>query len=272
LPSISQSRSFRWQSRNAPARSLRERRLKRAQFLPFLAQQRAATILLEACGSAHYWARELQRLGHTPRLLPAHEVHRDVRRNKTDRTDAKALLEAHRNDEIHPVPVKSIEQQAVASLHRLRATWLATRTARLNTLRGLVREFGVAIPVGATRVVPAVRAACDEGTAVPRALHTVLTTACDEIATLETSIATVERQVAALAEQMPDVNRLQTILGIGLIPASALVAFVGDATRFPDGRHFASYLGLTAKEDSSGSRLRIATVVEGLCRPVNHGR
>jgi transposase len=129
-----------------PGQVALERRLKREQVLPFFAQQPAATVLLEACGSSHFWARELQKLGHQPRLLPAHDVHRYVRRNKTDRTDAKALLEADRNDEIHAVPVKSIDQQAVASLHRLRSTWLATRTSRINTLRGLCREFGVTIP------------------------------------------------------------------------------------------------------------------------------
>ena len=106
---------------------------------------------------------ELQRLGHTPRLLPAHDVHRYVRRNKTDRADTKALLEADRNDEIHAVPVKSIEQQAIASLHVCRATWMSTRTARLNALRGLCREFGLCIPVGATRVIPAVRAQLTAG-------------------------------------------------------------------------------------------------------------
>ena len=135
-----------------------ERRLPRDRFFAFFAQRPPATIVLEACGSAHYWARQLQPFGHAVRLLPAHDVRPYVRRNKTDRTDAKGLLEANRNEEIHPVPVKTIEHQAIASLHRLRSTWLATRTARLNTLRGLLREFGIFIPVGSQRVVPRVRA------------------------------------------------------------------------------------------------------------------
>ena len=96
--------------------------------------------------------------GHTVRVLPAHDTPRYVRRNKTDRTDARGLLEAGRNEEIHAVPVKSVPQQTVASLHRIRATWQRTRTARLNTLRGLLREFGVTIPVGARHVVPQIRA------------------------------------------------------------------------------------------------------------------
>src|SRR6266850_8276771 len=141
-----------------PGRVDEERRLSRDRFLTFFAQQPPATVVFEACGSAHYWARQLQPFGHTLRLLPAHDVRRYVRRNKTDRTDTKGMLEANRNEEIHPVPVKTIEQQAIASLHRLRSTWLATRTARLNTVRGLLREFGIFIPVGAPHVVPHVRA------------------------------------------------------------------------------------------------------------------
>ena len=91
----------------------REKRLSRDRFLPYLAQQPPATVLLEECGSSHHWARQLEQFGHVVRLLPAHDVHRYVRRNTTDRTDAKALLEAARNDEIHPVPVKSVEHQAI---------------------------------------------------------------------------------------------------------------------------------------------------------------
>lgn len=229
-----------------------ERRLSRGRFLPYLAQQPPALVLLEACGSAHYWARELQRFGHTVRLLPPHDVHRYVRRNKTDRTDTKALLEADRNEEIHAVPVKTVDQQAVASLHRLRSTWLATRTARLNTLRGLLREFGVTIPVGAHHVIPAVRALLDGDTAVPAVLHTTLAGTCEEIRQLEANIRAVERQLAALAAQVPDVTLLRTVPGVGLLTATALVALVGDIRRFPSARAFASYVGLTPKEDSSG--------------------
>lgn len=237
-----------------------EHRLRRSQMMPFFAQQPAATVLLEACGSAHHWGREFQRLGHTPRLLPAHDVHRYVRRDKTDRADAKALLEANRNDEIHAVPVKSIEQQAIASLHVIRATWLSTRTARLNALRGICREFGIIIPVGATRVIPAVRAQLPPDGALPPMLAVAVEGLCAEIISLETGMRAIERQLAVLAEQMPDVIRLQTIPGIGLLTASALVARIGNAARFPDGRHFASALGLTAKEHSSGLQRRLGGI------------
>lgn len=239
-----------------------ERRLPRDRFLAFFAQQPPATIVLEACGSAHHWARQLQPLGHAVRLLPPHDVRPYVRRNKTDRTDAKGLLEAHRNEEIHAVPVKTLEHQTIASLHRLRSTWLATRTARLNTLRGLLREFGLFIPVGAARVVPQVRVLVKESAAVPAALHTTLAAACDEIAGLEENMRAVERQLAALAVAMPDVQLLQTVPGVGLLTATALVALVADIRRFPSGRHFASFLGLTPREDSSALRRRLGAITK----------
>ncbi len=239
----------------------REHRLSRARFLPFLATHAPATVLMEACGSANHWGRELQRMGHTVRVLPAHEVRRYVRRNKTDRTDARGLLEAGRNEEIHAVPVKSVPQQAVASLHRMRATWQGTRTARLNTLRGLLREFGVTIPVGARHVVPHVRALVEDADAtVPTSLRPSLAAMCDEIRTLEAHMRTLERQLNRLAEELPHVAHLRTIPGIGLLNATALVACVGEVRRFPSGRHFASYLGLTPKEHSSGSRRRLGAI------------
>lgn len=237
-----------------------ERRLSRDRFLAFFAQRPPATVLLEACGSAHHWARQLQPFGHSVRLLPPHDVRPYVRRNKTDRTDAKGRLEANRNEEIHAVPVQTIEHQAIASLHRLRSTWLATRTARLNTLRGLLREFGVFIPVGAPHVVPRVRALLLEPTSMPLLLHTTLAAACDEIDVLEANMRAVERQLASLAADLADVTLLQTVPGVGLITATALVALVADIRRFPSGRHFASFLGLTPKEDSSALRRRLGAI------------
>jgi transposase len=238
-----------------------EHRLSRERFLPFFAQHAPATIVLEACGSAHHWARQLQPLGHAVRLLPAHDVARYVRRNKTDRTDAKALLEASRNVDIHAVPVKTIELQAVASLHRLRSTWVTTRTARLNTIRGLLREFGIFIPVGASHVVPRVRELLAESaTSLPGLLSSALATACAELDTLEANIDAVERQFHRVARDLAPVPLLQTIPGIGLLTATALVALVGDIHRFRSGRHFASFLGLTPKEHSSAFRRRLGAI------------
>jgi transposase len=240
-----------------PGRVALRRRLSRASFLAFFAQLPAATVIMEACGSAHFWARRLQQVGHEVVLLPPHQVRPYVTRNKTDRTDAKGILEAQRNADIHPVPVKSVPQQVLVTLHRFRSGWLAGRTAHINTLRGLLRELGLVIPLGAEKVLPQVRALIgDAESGVPAALRPVLAAACDEIETLTHRIKMTERQIEAIAEQTPAVARLRSLPGIGLLIATALVAFIGDIQRFPSGRHFASYLGLTPREYSTGLKRR----------------
>jgi len=236
-------------------------RLPRAQFLPFIAQQSVATVVMEACGSAHYWAREIEKLGHRVVLLPPHHVRPYIRRNKTDRTDAKGILEASRNDDIRPVPVKTVNQQVLTSLHRLRSGWMLERTARLNALRGLLRELGVFIPVGSREVVPATWALIEDADSnLPDALRPIFAEGCREIREIEARVRLVEQQLDSIAEQLPAVEHLQTIPGVGLLTSTALVGFIGDIQRFPSGRHFASYLGLTPREYSSGLKRNLGRI------------
>jgi transposase len=237
-----------------PGRVSQQRRLTRSQLLRFMGKQSPSTVLMETCGSAHHWGRELGRLGHQVRLLPAHKVARYRDGNKTDAADTAALLEAGRNEKIRAVPVKSIDQQSLTALHRVRSRWLATRTARINAARGILREFGLIIPVGATKVIPQVRAWIDDPEAgVPPPIRSILGEVCDEIGELERRMRLVETQLEAIGRQIHTVAQLRTIPGVGLITATALVAFIGDVNRFPSGRNFASYLGLTPREKSSGS-------------------
>ena len=226
-----------------------------------LGAQPAATVVMEACGSAHYWGRRAQQHGHDVVLIPAHVVRPYVQGNKTDRTDTKGLREAFRNEEVRAVPVKSETQQALAALHRLRSAWVATRTARLNTVRGVLREFGVVIPVGARQVVPHVRALLEDAEAtIPGLLRPTLAEAMAEIGDLETRVRAVERQLERAAAESVVVGHLRSVPGIGLLTATALVAAVGDVQRFPTARHFASYLGLTPRERSSGRRRHLGAI------------
>jgi transposase len=245
-----------------PGQVTGQRTLSRQQFAEFLTRlPQAAVVIMETCGSAHFWARRLQQLGRKVVLLPPHAVRPYVRRNKTDRADAKGMLEAFRNEEIRPVPVKTIAQQTLASLHRLRSGWLAERTARINSLRGLLREFGAVIPLGSRHVVPGVWSRLEAAESeIPAALRPALAEVCLEIRDLERRIRMIELQLATLAAQTRAVARLVTIPGIGLLTATALVAFVGDVERFPTGRHFASYLGLTPRERSSGLRHQLGSI------------
>lgn len=246
---------------NHPGQIAERHRLSRAAFSRFFAERRPSIVLMEACGTAHHWARQIQQFGHQVRLLPPHAVRPYVTGNKTDRTDAKGLLEAWRNEQIRPVPVKSIDQQALAALHRLRSAWLAARTARINAVRGLLREFGITIPLGAKRVGPVLVALLEDAdSGLPDSVRPALEEVRTEILELERRMRCIERQLQALSRQLPIVRRLRTIPGIGPITATALVAFVGDVWRFPSARCFASYLGLTPRERSSGLRRKLGAI------------
>lgn len=244
-----------------PGKVAESHRLTRAQMLPFFAERQPARVVMEACGSAHYWGRELAKLGHRPVLLPPHALRAYVTRNKTDSADARALLEAQRNEDIHPVPIKTEAQQTLMALHRMRSTWMGERTARLNLLRSILREQGWIIPVGARHVLPQVEFLIgDCASSLASALRVTLPLICDEIRVLESNVKQVERQLQALARQTPRIESLLSIPGVGLITATALVGFVGDLRRFRTARHFASYLGLTPREHSSGLVRRLGGI------------
>lgn len=244
-----------------PGQIGRRERLTRDRFAAYFAQLPASTVVMEACGSAHFWGRRIEELGHKVVLLPAHYVRPYVLRNKTDRTDADAMLEAYRNQEIRPVPIKSVTQQVVGTLHRLRSGWVAERTARINSLRGLLRELGFFIPVGRRAVLPqAWEIIQDPGSGLPDALRSSFAALCDEIVALSKRIDDVEKQLKAVSSQISAVDRIYSVPGIGVLTATALFAFVGDAGRFPSGRHLASYLGLTPREYSSGSKRHLGRI------------
>lgn len=234
---------------------LETHRLTRTQFERWFVNRDVSLVIMEACGSAHHWARWLNSLGIEVRLLPAQYIRAYVKRNKTDAADAAALLEAARASDIRPVRVKSVEQQALQGMHRIRSLWMGTRTSRINALRGFCREFGIAIPVGARTGVEVIsRVLADPNTAVPELIRGTARLLIEEIRLLEARIAQLERELAALAKLSPACTTLLSIPGIGLLTATALVAATsGDVGHFKDARHFSSWFGLTPKEYSSGS-------------------
>lgn len=236
-------------------RVIETQRLTRSQFERWFANRQVGLVVMEACGSAHHWARWMNALGLEVRLLPAQYVRAYVRRNKTDATDAAALLEACRCADLRPVRVKSIEQQALQGLHRIRSLWMGTRTSRINALRGLCREFGLAIPQGARTGLEALgRVLADPNSAVPALIRDSARLLLEEIRLLEARIAQVERELSAAAKLSPACTLLLSVPGIGLLTATAMVAATsGEVTHFKDARHFASWFGLTPRESSSGS-------------------
>jgi len=242
-------------------RTVERHRLNRARFACFFVHRPPSQVVMEACGSAHYWARRIRAQGHSVRLLPAHYVKPYVRRSKTDRADAAALIEASRSSQIREVPIKTLEQQQLQSLHRLRSQWLSTRQRYLATLRGILREFGVLIPLG-----PSVAKAqighmlAQEDSDLPVGLRAALAQMLQEITALEEKILSVERQLATLTRTDARARQLREIPGVGLLTSTALLSTVGDIQRFPSGRHFACWLGLTPSERSSAERRRLGKI------------
>jgi transposase len=246
---------------NPQGRIVGRHRFNRRQFAQCLAATPAIHVVMEACGTAHYWGRVAQQHGHTVSLLPAPYVRPYVRRNKTDRTDVEAILEAARSGELPTVAVKRIEQQALVALHRIREQWVTTRTARINALRGLLREHGLLLPAGARAALKAVPTMLEDAeTPLPLHLRHALRLLHEEVHALETSITAVEDQLNLLAEADPVVVRLREIPGIGLLTATALVGTVGQIHTFRRARQFASWLGLTPREHSSGAHRRLGGI------------
>jgi len=236
-------------------------KLSRARFAREFANQPPCLIVMEACGSAHYWARTLQQQGHEVRLLPAQYARAYVRRNKTDAADAAALLEAARCADIHPVPVKSVDQQVLQHLHRLRQQYTRTGTARINLLRGFLREYGVVIPQGLQRGIGEIRRVLAQADCpLPELLHPFVLEVLQELSDLRQHIQRIEQTLHQISAKDAVVRELVKIPGVGELIATALRAALGNVERFRSGRHLACWMGLTAREHSSGERRRLGPI------------
>ena len=239
-----------------------QHRLTRSQFERWFINRAIGLVVMEACGSAHHWARWLNSLGISVKLLPAAYVRAYVKRNKTDAADACALIEAARCADITPVQVKSLEQQALQGLHRTRSLWMGTRTSRINALRGFCHEFGLTISTGSRLGVEQIsRVLADPDSAVPALIRGTMRLLIDEIRLLEARVAQLERELTLLARQSSACTTLLSIPGVGLLTATAMVAATsGSVAHFRDARHFASWFGLTPKEYSSGSTRHLGRI------------
>lgn len=242
---------------NPVGRVVERKRLSRAQFQRFLAQQSPAHIVMEACATSHHWARTARDYGHWPRLLHPQYVRPYVRRNKTDAADADALLRAVGDPDLKPVPVKSVDHQALQGLHRIRSQWQDTRRQRICLARSLLAEFGVHLPAGAAGIVARLRAALEQA---PPLLASSLAVVVEEIGELDARIRQIDRQLQALAKRDDIAQHLLTIPGIGILIATALLAAVPDIHSFRRARSFAAWLGLTPREYSSGLTRRLGGI------------
>jgi transposase len=232
-----------------------KKKLKREQMAKFFANLPPCLIGMEACGSAHFWARKLQGFGHDVRLIAPQFVKPYVKTNKNDAADAEAICEAVSRPHMRFVPIKSVEQQAVLSLHRMRAGFIAARTAQANQIRGLLGEFGIIIPVGIANLTQRVPQILEEaGNLVPDLMRPMLAGLMEHLHALTHRAKAMEVQILALNAGNELVQRLLSIPGIGPITASVLVAMIGDGRHFHNARQVAAWLGLVPRQHSSGGK------------------
>lgn len=231
---------------------------KRSQLLPFFRDLPPCEVGMEACSSAHDWGRKLQALGHRVQLLPPHYVKAFVLGQKNDANDAAAICAAMARSEIPRVPVKTVAQQDRQALHRVRQLRMRHRTALINQIRGLLAEYGIAIAQGPgmlRKAIPELLEDADNGLSF--GFRELLSDLYGELKHLQSSIDTLTERIERQVRQDGDGRRLLEVPGIGPITASALLAAVGDARQFQNGRQMAAFLGLVPRQHSSGGKTRL---------------
>ena len=232
-------------------------KLRRDEVLPFFAQRSASLVAIEACGSAHWWARELRRLGHEVKLLAPKSVRPFVRSNKTDAADARAIWTAVQQPEARLVAVKSEQQQAILALHRLRAQLMKFRIMQTNALRGLLYEFGEVLPEGYSALAKALPAAlASVAERLPAMLIDSLREQWARVQMINTEITTIERRLASALRASEPCRQIAAIPGVELLTATAAVAALGEPNSFASGREFAAWLGLVPRQSGTGGRIR----------------
>lgn len=244
-------------------KQVRRKTLRRHEVLPFLANFPGAVVGMEACSSAHYWAREIQRLGHEVQLLPAQHVKAYLRGQKNDYNDALAIAEAVQHGRIRSVAVKTVEQQLDQSLHRLRQALVVEQTGLINRTRALLAEHGICLPEGRYRFRTLVGGLLEEAeNGLPGRLRELLGRQYERYLSLEQELAWYEREIKAKAADSEACQRLMTVPGYGPIVSSAFYGWLGNGQSFRRGRDVAAALGLVPKQYSTGGK----TILGGISK------
>ena len=231
------------------------KQLSPKKVLPFFTQLQPCLIGLEACSGAHHWARQLQVLGHTVKLMAPQFVKPYVKTNKNDAADAEAICEAVSRPNMRFVPIKNVDQQAILSVHRARQGFVKARTAQGNQIRGLLTEYGITLPQGLSHIanrLPTILENSENG--LPEVFRQLLQRLLDHLKVLDNQVKELELQIQAWHQHNAMSRKLAGIPGIGPITASALVASIGDASSFKNGRQLAAWLGLVPRQYSSGGK------------------
>ena len=233
------------------------KKLKRDRVAPFFANRPPSVIALEACGGAHFWGRTLAAQGHLVKLLPANQVKPFVVRDKTDARDAQAIWVAAQQPHIREVPIKSEQQQACLTLHRMRTQLMKMRIMQTNALRGMLYEFGIVLPEGHHALLQMIQPELAKaGDKLPGVITESVLEQLARINRLQEDIDHIDQRLVSLGKQNPQMRALQSIPGIGPLTATALAATATDIHGFGSGRQFAAWLGLTPRKTGTGGKIR----------------
>lgn len=246
---------FRLHGLDGQGRAVLRKRLTRRQLLIFVAQLPQCTVAMEACASAHYWAREIEKLGHRVRLISPRFVKPFVKANKNDASDAEAICEAAARPSMRFVPVKTAAQLEVQAVHRVRQQLMRSHTALINQVRGLLAEHGIAIPLGrhqVRRALPRILEDADNG--LGGTMRELLSEIAERLRYMEECLRRYDLRIEQMFRQDQRCRRLAEVEGVGPLTATALVAAVGNAAEFRSGRELAAYLGLVPRHRASGGR------------------
>jgi transposase len=231
------------------------KQLRRGQVAEFFVKLAPCRIGMEACASSHHWGRTLERYGHTVRLMAPQFVKPYVKANKNDVADAEAICEAVSRPNMRFVPIKSIEQQGILSVHRVRHGFVKARTAQANQIRGLLGEFGLVIPKGIWHVAERVPTLLEDASnELPLAFRQLIDRLTQHLKDLDQQVRELERQIIAWHRSSELSRKLEKIPGIGPLAATALVASIADARSFDNGRQVSAWLGLVPRQNSSGGK------------------
>jgi transposase len=248
---------------DAHGKPVLKKTLSRGKLLESFANLPPCIIGMEACSGAHHWARALRNLGHDARIIAPRFVIPYRKSGKNDGNDAEAICEAVSRPAMRFVPVKSVEQQAVLSLHRIRSAVVAERTAQINQLRGLLAEFGLIMPKGrypAQHHIPDILEDASNG--LPGLARRLLHDIYQRIQTLNHQVLAYDREIEALARHSEPARRLMGLPGVGSVTATALVASVADPAQFDNGRQLAAWLGLVPRQYSTGGKTRLGRITK----------
>jgi transposase len=252
---------FQVHGADAKGRSALRKQLKRCEVLRFFAKLAPCTVAMEACGTAHYWAREIAKLGHKVLLIPPAYVKPYVKRGKSDAIDAEAICEAASRPTMRFVPVKTVENQAIATLHRARDLLIKNRTMQVNALRAHLAEFGFVAGKGIGKLPDLIKIVSEApAEALPDMVRATLSGFLDTIAAIGGQLDAIERRLGAWHKKDDRSKRLDSVPGIGLVIATACRALVPDPKLFKNGRHFAAWIGIVPKLDGTGGKTRLLRI------------